>query len=69
MSAELVKVRSRIEGLKLLNDSKVDGFAADRTRRHKEVAELGYVWVVRADGSEVPRIYIPNALSPAVVRS
>jgi Tol biopolymer transport system component len=27
------------------------------------------VWVVRADGSGVPRIYIPNALSPAVVRS
>jgi dipeptidyl aminopeptidase/acylaminoacyl peptidase len=27
------------------------------------------VWVVPADGSGRPRVYIPNALSPAVVRS
>ena len=27
------------------------------------------IWVVRADGRGQPRIYIPNALSPAVVRT
>jgi hypothetical protein len=30
---------------------------------------LGDVWVVPADGSGRPRVYIPDALSPAVVRS
>jgi Tol biopolymer transport system component len=30
---------------------------------------LGDIWVVRADGKGRPRIYIPDALSPAVVRA
>ena len=30
---------------------------------------LGDVWVARADGRGRPRVYLPNALSPAVVRS
>ena len=30
---------------------------------------LGDLWVARADGRGRPRVYLPNALSPAVVRS
>ena len=29
----------------------------------------GNIWVVPADGSGAPRVYVRNALSPAVVRS